>query len=66
MVTSVASLASSLKQQQVALEVGARLMKTVKDTTEDQGEALVKLLESARMTESMVNPHLGSNIDVSA
>lgn len=64
MVTNIAAVASSLKQQQIGLEIGARLMRTVKDAAEDQGEALLKLLESTKVAELSVNPDLGSNVDV--
>lgn len=64
MVTNIAAVASSLKQQQIGLEIGARLMRTVKDAAEDQGEALLKLLESTKVAELSVNPELGSNVDV--
>ena len=64
MITSISSLASSLKQYEIGVEVSARLMKTAKDAVEDQGEALMKLLDSTKMIELSVNPELGSNIDI--
>lgn len=65
MVTSIASIASSLKQQQLGMEVGVRLLQHAKNTSEAQGEALLKLLESAKVTELSLDPHLGTKIDVS-
>jgi len=64
LVTSIAALASALKQQQLGLEVGTRLLKTATDSFEDQGDALVKLLESTKAIELELNPHLGSTIDI--
>ena len=64
MITSISSLASSLKQYEIGVEVSARLMKTAKDAVEDQGEALMKVLDSTKMIELSVNPELGSNIDI--
>lgn len=64
MVTSIAALASTLKQNQVGIEVGVGLLKTVKNAAEDQGNALVKLIDSTQTAELMVNPDLGSNIDL--
>ncbi len=64
MITSISSSASSLKQYAIGLEISARLMKTAKDAVEDQGEGLMKLLESVKMIELSVNPDLGSNIDI--
>ena len=64
MVTGIAKVASSLKQWQLSLEVGARLMNTAKESSEIQGEGLLKLLESAEMVEKAVAPHLGTNIDI--
>lgn len=66
MVTSIASMAIALKQQQLALEVGAKLMQTAKSAVKDQGAAVVKLLESAQVTDPQLEPHLGSMIDVRA
>jgi hypothetical protein len=63
-ITSIASSSSSLKQYAIGLEISARLMKTAKDAVEDQGEGLMKLLESVKMIELSVNPDLGSNIDI--
>lgn len=65
MVINIATVASSLKAQQIGLEVGARMMGMAKDMAEDQGDAVLKLMESIKATELAVNPHLGSNLDVS-
>jgi hypothetical protein len=66
MVMNIASLASSLKAQEIGLEVGARLTGMAKDVMEDQGDALLKLMDSASAMELSVNPHLGSLLDVTA
>ncbi|NLL47211.1 MAG: putative motility protein [Firmicutes bacterium] len=60
----VAALASTLKSQEIALEVGTRLTAMAKDVMEDQGASLVRLMESTKVMELSVNPHLGSNLDV--
>lgn len=61
---NIASVASSLKAQQISLEIGTRLVGMAKDAVEIQGESLVKLLNSVKELELSVNPHLGSNLDV--
>ncbi|MCK9525170.1 MAG: YjfB family protein [Limnochordia bacterium] len=66
MVMNIASLASSLKAQEIGLEVGARLMGMAKDVVEDQGDALLKLMDSVHAMELSANPHLGSLLDVTA
>ena len=46
------------------LEVGTRVAGMAKDVLEDQGAALIKLLDSTKMMELSVQPHLGSILDV--
>lgn len=65
MVMNVATLATSLKAQELGLEVGIRMIGMAQDALEDQGDALAKLMESTKVLELSVNPHLGSNLDVS-
>ncbi len=60
----IAALASALKAQEIGIEVGARLTSMAKDVLEDQGASLVKLIESTKVMELSVHPHLGSNLDV--
>ena len=60
----IAALASTLKSQEVALEVATRLTAMAKDVMEDQGTSLVRLIESTKVMELSVHPHLGSNLDV--
>lgn len=64
MIDTITSTAMSLSQYQLDLEVGARLAKTAKESAEVQGEAILELLESAKLIELSVNPHLGSLIDL--
>ena len=65
MVTSIATLACNMKQQQLGLEIGAKLMKTAKDSMDVSAENLDKLLDqSAKAMELSVNPDLGSKVDV--
>ncbi|MDI9485978.1 MAG: YjfB family protein [Bacillota bacterium] len=66
MVMNIASLASSLKAQELQLAVGTRLVGMAKDAMEVQAGDLLKLLESAKVLELSVNPHLGSILDVEA
>jgi len=63
---NIASLATAMRQQQLSMDVGIKLMKTALDSVDDQGSAVVKLLESAQLSELEVNPHLGSIVDVRA
>jgi HPt (histidine-containing phosphotransfer) domain-containing protein len=65
-VTSIASMASAFRQQQIAMEVETRVMKMAKDTVENQGAELVKLLESAQVDSLPADPLLGSIIDIRA
>lgn len=64
MVTSIASMALAFRQQQIAMEVETRVMKMAKDTVENQGAELVKLLESAQVDSLPADPLLGSIIDI--
>lgn len=67
MVTSIASLACAMKQQQLGMEVGTKLLKTAMDAGDEHGESLDKLLEqSAKTLELSVQPNLGSNLDIKA
>ncbi len=67
MITSIASYATALKQQELAVEVGSRLMKKALETGNDLGEGLQILLdESKKSLELSVNPSLGSQIDLYA
>jgi len=63
---NIVSLATAMRQQQLSMDVGIKLMKTALDSVDDQGSAVVKLLESAQLSELEVNPHLGSIVDVRA
>lgn len=63
-IDTITSTAMSLSQHQLELEVGARLVKTAKESVEVQGEAILSLLESAKLMELSVNPHLGSLVDL--
>lgn len=64
MVTSIAALACNLKQQQLGVEVGTKLLKTAMDAVDVNSENLDVLLQSAKALELSVNPHVGSQIDV--
>lgn len=66
MTNNIVSLATAMRQQQLSMDVGIKLMKTALDSVDDQGSAVVKLLESAQLSELEVNPHLGSIVDVRA
>jgi hypothetical protein len=59
-------MASAFRQQQIAMEVETRVMKMAKDTVENQGAELVKLLESAQVDSLPADPLLGSIIDIRA
>jgi hypothetical protein len=60
----IAALATALSTHQLSLEVGIRVAGMAKDVLEDQGAALIKLLDSTKMMELSVQPHLGSILDV--
>lgn len=65
MVTSIATLATNLKQQELGLAVGTKLMKTAMDSVDANAENLDKLMaQSAKALELSVQPHLGSQLDV--
>jgi hypothetical protein len=59
-------MALAFRQQQIAMEVETRVMKMAKDTVENQGAELVKLLESAQVDSLPADPLLGSIIDIRA
>lgn len=65
MVTGIATLATNLKQQELGLAVGTKLMKTAMDSVDANAENLHKLMEqSAKTLELAVQPHLGANLDL--
>ncbi len=65
MVTGIATLATNLKQQELGLAVGTKLMKTAMDSVDANAENLDKLMEqSAKTLELAVQPHLGANLDL--
>lgn len=66
MIDNITSTAMSLQQGRLELEIGSRLAKTAKESIEAQGAALIDLLESAKLIELSVNPHLGSAVDLKA
>lgn len=66
MVTNIAATATSMKQYQLGLEIGARLAKTTKDNMEVQGEAILALIDSAEILDTSLERHLGSVIDLRA
>lgn len=61
---AAASLASAIKTQKVQLEVETRLMGMAKDIMQEQGDALLKLIDSTRAIELLIHPHLGSKLDL--
>lgn len=63
-ISNIVSTATSMKEYQLGLEIGARLAKTAKDTMENRGEAILELIDSAKILENSLEPHLGSVIDV--
>lgn len=65
MVTSIATLATKLKQQELGVVAGTKLLKTAMDSMDASEEMLDKLIEqSAKTLELAVQPHLGSQLDV--
>ncbi len=56
---------SAMKLGQTRLDWTVGFAKNVKEVAEQQGEAMVKMIEqSTAMMERSVAPHLGGNIDV--
>lgn len=66
MVMNVASMASAIKQQQLGIEIGARLAKTAKDQMEVEGDALLKLLDSSELMNAALQTGVGTVIDIQA
>ncbi len=65
MVTEITALACSLKQQELSIAVGTKLVKAAMDTMDANGEQLEQLLDqSAQVMELSVDPNLGTNLDV--
>ncbi len=64
MVSSIAALACNMKQQELGLAVGTKLMKTAMDSMEADAAGLDTLLDQAgKSMELKSQPHLGSNLD---
>lgn len=59
-------MASAIKQQQLGIEIGARLAKTAKDNMEVEGDALLKLLDSTEVMSVALQTGVGSIVDIKA
>lgn len=59
----IALLSMAMSQVNTGQQVSLSVMKQAKETAEVQGEAVVKLLDSANQIAG--HPHLGKNIDIS-
>jgi len=62
MVNSIATLACNMKQQELGLAVGTKLMKTAMDSMGANAENLDKLMEKSM--ELKAQPHLGAKLDL--
>lgn len=64
----IAALSSSISSSKLALQTGTKVLLINKDLMEQQGQALVTLLQSVGTSngsiENSVTPHLGGNIDI--
>ncbi|MCX7772518.1 MAG: YjfB family protein [Clostridia bacterium] len=54
----MAALSVSMKQDQLAQQVGLAVMKKAMDTAKTNSEGLMKVMEQS------VSPHLGNTIDI--
>lgn len=64
----IAALSAVMSKSSLALQVGASVLSINKDLMEQQGQALMTLLQAANtatpIMEQSVSPHLGGNIDI--
>lgn len=64
----IAALSAVMSKSSLALQVGASVLSINKDLMEQQGQALMTLLQAANaatpIMEQSVLPHLGGNIDI--
>ena len=57
-VSSVASLATAMHQQQLAQQINLAVVNKSQDMMEEQGQALLKLIESAAVTTQGIDVHV--------
>lgn len=55
----IASLSTALSMSQVNNDIGVLMLGKQLDTVEVMGDSMIKMMEQS------VNPHLGTNIDIS-
>ncbi|QAA35332.1 putative motility protein [Clostridium manihotivorum] len=60
MITDIANLSITMKQENLSQEVGTELTKKTIDTSKDDAQALIKMMELS------VNPNVGIKLDVKA
>jgi len=62
----IAALSMGLNQMKVAQQASISIMKMAMDAGKTQMSDMVQMVEqNTKMMEQSVNPHLGSNIDIS-
>ncbi|WP_243156361.1 YjfB family protein [Clostridium sp. C8-1-8] len=60
MITDIANLSITMKQENLSQEVGTALTKKTIDTSKDDAQALIKMMELS------ANPNVGIKLDVKA
>ena len=60
MITDIANLSITMKQDNLSQEVGTALTKKTIDTSKDDAQALIKMMELS------ANPNVGVKLDVKA
>jgi hypothetical protein len=60
MITDIANLSVTMKQDNLSQEVGTALTKKTIDTSKDDAQALIKMMELS------ANPNVGVKLDVKA
>ncbi len=57
----IAQLSTTMAMQNTSLEIGIAIMKMGKDVVEQNGTEMLHMMKQMELS---INPHIGSNIDV--
>lgn len=60
---SIEALSMAMSQSELASNVSLAVFKMAKDTVEQRGQQMTKMIDSAAL-ERTVNPNVGSHVDI--
>ncbi|MCT4543324.1 MAG: YjfB family protein [Vallitalea sp.] len=60
----IAALSTALAQGKIAQQASISVAKMTMNLSKQQGQAMSELLQTTKVMEQSVTPHIGSNIDI--